>query len=179
MTRITANMRAALEFALHTGELRRLVDDRSKDQRKRTIKGTDKPNPAYVEPPEWPHGLAAATLAALVRHGWLEQGIRKNRKGYDMHVWTITDAGRQALVDDATPRARQGGQQRVSTGKTLVDYEMQIVTQRDGSRRLQRVPVERPDRLSDRTGLEAQARWEEAQDRRAQARRLTKLLRAA
>ena len=78
-TRITVNMRACLELALQTGELRRLVRKEGE--------------PA----PDWPLDLHPSTLAALVRRDLLEKGRRRNRAGRWMATWRITDAGRLVL----------------------------------------------------------------------------------
>ena len=45
--------------------------------------------------PTWP--AAPSTLAALVRHGLLESRELRNRKGYRIQAWFITDTGRRAL----------------------------------------------------------------------------------
>ena len=172
----TQAMRKALKLAQATGELRRMKDERKGTQRQRTIKGTDgEPNPAYVEPPEWPHGIAPATLAALVRHGWLEEGTRKNRRGYDMHVWSVTDAGRLVLNPPPkqqrdTPRdGRYKGKARfrVMIGGVWTDVAAPE-------------PEEvKPSDLDHRWSQEAEKRWRESKDRREQARKLADRMRAA
>lgn len=45
--------------------------------------------------PPWP--AAPATLRALIRHGLLEQGTTRNRDGWPVDTWTITEAGRTVL----------------------------------------------------------------------------------
>jgi hypothetical protein len=45
--------------------------------------------------PPWP--AAPATLRALIRHGLLEQGTARNRDGWPVDTWSITEAGRTAL----------------------------------------------------------------------------------
>jgi hypothetical protein len=53
-------------------------------------------------PADWP--AHPATLAALVRHDLLEVSERRNRRGYLLTIWTLTDTGREAL--DPPPRYR-------------------------------------------------------------------------
>lgn len=150
--KLTTNMRAALNQAKSAGELRRVHTPGS---------GT----------PTWP--FAWQTLHALTRHGLLEASQRLNRKQQRMQVWTITDTGRQAL----NPPPRRVTQAMYDVG----DRELQVVTGRDGIRRLTKVPVHavRPEDLSPHHGLEAQHRWDEARDRRAQANAMANRLRAA
>lgn len=45
--------------------------------------------------PAWP--AHPSTLAALVRHGLLDRSEGRNRHGYRLDLWTITDAGRAEL----------------------------------------------------------------------------------
>lgn len=80
---MTALMRAALQDALR-GSLRRVHD---------SIEGK----------PPWPNGHHSATLYALVRHGLLERTETRSRNGHRTDLWTITDAGKQALK----PRERR------------------------------------------------------------------------
>jgi hypothetical protein len=51
---------------------------------------------------DWP--AHAATLAALVRHGLLDRSERRNRRGFKVDIWTITDPGREQL--NPPPRYR-------------------------------------------------------------------------
>lgn len=74
--KLTNNMRATLKLAKR-GPLRRIH------------------NPNHPGPPAWPANHA--TLAALVRHHLLERQQIKNKRGYNVNLWTITPAGRQAL----------------------------------------------------------------------------------
>jgi hypothetical protein len=75
--KLTPRMREALlDAAKHVEGLRRTHDEQAGK-------------------PSWPH--PAATLHALVRHGLLEPRELRNRKGYRIQAWFITDTGRQAL----------------------------------------------------------------------------------
>ena len=74
--KLTARMRETLQHAAKQ-DLRRVHDD--------------KPGK-----PPWP--APPATLYALVRHELLEHARVRNRKGWHVDLWTITDTGRQALI---------------------------------------------------------------------------------
>jgi hypothetical protein len=82
MTRLTAPQLEALQRARHA-PLRRVH-----------IAGPGRP--------PWP--AAPATLRALLRRGLVELGTTRNRDGWPVDTWTITDAGR--LVLDPPPRQR-------------------------------------------------------------------------
>lgn len=75
---MTHRMRQTLQQALREDGLRR----------------THTPGPGR---PAWP--APANTLNALLRHGYLEHSRRRNRHGYWLDVWSITDKGRQALEE--------------------------------------------------------------------------------
>lgn len=143
-------MRATLEAAKQQGELRRTHAD------------------PEVKPP---YPASPSTLAALVRHDYLERGERRNKKAQLMDVWTITDAGLLAL--DPPPkvrkdsfnsmRAKGSAQMRVMVGGTWAESA-----------------CPEPEKVEPRAfDPEAQARWNRAQNKRDQAAALARQLRAA
>lgn len=76
MTRLTELMRTTLENAARQDGLRRTHDD--------------KPGR-----PPWP--MPHQSLNALVNRGLLAHTRTRNRKGYPLDIWRITDTGREAL----------------------------------------------------------------------------------
>jgi hypothetical protein len=82
--------------------------------RSQPLRRVHKPEPGQ---PPWP--AHPSRLAALVRRGLLTgPDERRSRKGHRMDVWTITDAGVEAL--DWRPPTRRGGRAvlRVPGGTT-------------------------------------------------------------
>lgn len=80
--------------------------------------------------PSWPQH--PATLAALVRRGFVEQRDLRNRKGYRVQAWFVTDAGRKALEPVLVTRrdvplylARSGAirYRKLANGRWAVDDE--------------------------------------------------------
>src|SRR4051812_28357236 len=55
--------------------------------------------------PPWP--AAPATLRALIRHCLVEQGATRNRDGWPVDTWAITEAGRMALHPPPRQRAQR------------------------------------------------------------------------
>lgn len=93
----------------------RMVDTLRLSSGRDGIRRVHKPGPGQ---PPWPaHPL---TLHALIGRGLVEVRETRNSKDYRVTVWTITDAGREALspaprvVRDATRRLRVAG------GTTLI-----------------------------------------------------------
>jgi hypothetical protein len=83
--------------------------------------------------PTWPHH--PATLAALVRRGLLEPREVRNRKGYRVQAWFITDAGRRALepvlvIKRDVPLYLAPVSGRTSNPGRAVDYDRHPVTGR-------------------------------------------------
>lgn len=68
--------------------------------------------------PPWP--AAPATLRALIRHGLVEQGTVRNRDGWPVDTWAITDAGRSAL--HPPPRQRVQRARFLATTLTQSGY---------------------------------------------------------
>lgn len=73
--KLTPRMRAALTDAKH-----------------RPLRRVHAPGPGK---PAWP--AHPASLAALVRHGLLEQGEARDKHANKVTTWTLTDAGRREL----------------------------------------------------------------------------------
>jgi DNA-binding PadR family transcriptional regulator len=99
VTRLTEHMRTALNLAT-AGQLRRV----------------HRPGPGR---PAWP--APAITLHALVHRGLLATETLRNRHGYPTDVWTITQAGREALKAPRTTAAERPVYLR-RPGKNAGDY---------------------------------------------------------
>jgi hypothetical protein len=70
--------------------------------RSQPLRRVHKPGPGR---PPWP--APAASLAALVRRELVTRGAEVSRKGFRMDVWTITDAGVEALRPPHVVRQRR------------------------------------------------------------------------
>lgn len=152
---LTPLMRAALQQALRSnGELRRVHDDREGS-------------------PPWP--AHPASLAALVRHGLMEESERRSNKGHRMQLWQITDAGREALDP---PKKAQRDVFRPMGGNTTSRVMVGGVWQDISMPEPEKDDVRRED-LHHRHAESAQQRWNDAQDARRRASRLANELRAA
>lgn len=79
--KLSTHMQAALHNAAHPDGIRR----------------HHHPNLPGADP--WPH--PPASLHALERHGLITAGRLRHRKGHEMTVWRITDAGRAVLNQPA------------------------------------------------------------------------------
>jgi DNA-binding PadR family transcriptional regulator len=157
MPTLTAHMRATL-IQTRRGPLRR-------------------PHPPGAGAPPWP--AAATTLHALVRQELVTVAEVRNRHGWPVTMWTITDAGRAALE----PRERFRHQPDVyltsAVPDTVTDGHGEFTTNPRHALCREPVPVIDADTLNDAWTQLAAARRHAAQDRRAQARRLANNLRAA
>lgn len=69
--------------------------------------------------PAWPAN--ANTLSALVAHGLLTHDRRRNRKAFWFDEWTISDAGREALLPQP-PRFRQDRPLYLAPSSATGDY---------------------------------------------------------
>lgn len=146
--RLTQHMRDALTKAQHA-PLRRV----------------HKPGPGA---PPWP--AAPNTLRALLRRGLVELGQIRNRDGWPVTTWTITDTGRAALQPVEIFRTERPLYLARPT-KNSGDYT------HDPSRRIDHLPVF--DEASPQWRRRAATRHADAEDHRQAARRTARNLRAA
>ena len=145
--KLTALMREALEHAHRHGEIRRVHDD----------------TPGQ---PPWP--FPAASLAALTRRDLLASSKRRSKRGHQMDVWKITDAGREEFKARARPvkdavhgmNAKGAAASRVMVGGVWTDVRFPEPEKIDA------------DRLDPKHAEDARARHLDVVDPRDKARLL-------
>ena len=147
--RLTALMRETLQTAQANGELRR------------------EPQGA------WP--AAPQTIRALERHGLVAVSERRSKRGVLLTVWSITDAGR--LVLNPPPRVRRDTVHSMrargwAVSRVMIGQTWTLVRSPEPEKVA-------PEDLSSHHGQQSHDRWQRAQDRRAEANRLARRLRAA
>jgi hypothetical protein len=143
--KLTARMRDALEQARHA-PLRRVL----------------KPGPGA---PSWP--AHPGTLHALERREFLARGEIRNRDGWPVTTWTITDTGRQALEPIERTKTEAPVYLRRPASDIAGDYTS------DPRARIDDAEVTDPDRLNEYWAQDAAERHAATEDPRARARRLT------
>jgi hypothetical protein len=146
-------------------------------KRQEGLRRTHDPDTPGAAP--WPQlrgGPANANaLAALVRRGFLtRERIKHRRTGAPVDVWSITDAGREALVPKPVKRRDTPQQLRVATGGTKF---MQGGVWVD-------IPIPEPEKVkADDLGYHwataARDRHEGSRDKAARSKQLARNLRAA
>jgi DNA-binding PadR family transcriptional regulator len=148
--KLTTRMRDALTSAKH-GPLRRVL----------------KPGPGT---PPWP--AHPGTLHALERHELVTRGELRNRDGWPVTTWTITDTGRQALEPIEIFR-HDHPVYLAPVGNGRSDYTT------DPRNRVDDAEVTDPDSLESAWRQQAEQRRADAEDRRKAAQRLRRNLTAA
>jgi DNA-binding PadR family transcriptional regulator len=146
--RLTQKMRAALVEASRN-PLRRLHDD---------LEGK----------PAWP--AHPATLRALEARGLVEKTRRRTRKGWWLDEWAITDNGRQALAPASLVRADRPVYM-AHPSRTTGDYTS------DPSRTFDRLEVMDVGLIAEQWRQDSDLRRAAGEDRRCQARRLSRTVR--
>jgi hypothetical protein len=149
--KLTARMRDALEQARHA-PLRRVL----------------KPGPGA---PPWP--AHPGTLHALKRRELLARGELRNRDGWPVTTWTITDAGRQALQPPEIFRRERD----VYLAHPNPDISGDYTT--DPGRGRDELPVLDPDSLDSAWAQLSAERRAMTETPRARARRLARSARRA
>jgi DNA-binding PadR family transcriptional regulator len=145
---MTSKMREALQDA-QRGNLRRVHDTEA----------------------AWP--AAPNTLGALVRHGLLERTETRSLKGRDVTLWSISDAGREALKPPPPKVWEQRAVFMARPSKGTGDYTL------DPRRRIDDLEVVDKEALSVVWAQHAEERHSEAEDKRERARRLANGIRRA
>jgi hypothetical protein len=148
VARLTQKMRVALVEASRN-PLRRLHDD---------LEGK----------PAWP--AHPATLRALEARGLVEKTRRRTRKGWWLDEWSITDNGRQALVPASLVRADRPVYM-AHPSRTTGDYTS------DPSRTFDRLEVMDVGLIAEQWRQDSDLRRAAGEDRRCQARRLSRTVR--
>lgn len=155
MTRLTPNMRDALTVASRQDGLRRI----------------HRPDLPGADP--WP--APSASIHALMRRGYIEHDRVRNRHGYWVCIWKITEAGDLALnprpkpAKDTVRSLRANGD---AVSRVMVGGVWTIVTQPEPE------PVD-VERLSPEWGEDSEKRWRRERGARDEARDLTGKLKAA
>jgi hypothetical protein len=148
VARLTQKMRDALVEASRN-PLRRLHDD-------------------LAGKPAWP--VHPATLRALEARGVVEKTRRRTRKGWWLDEWAITDKGRQALVPASLVRADRPVYM-AHPSRTTGDYTS------DPSRTFDRLEVMDVALIAEQWRQDSDLRRAAGEDRRGQARRLSRTVR--
>ena len=146
--KLTARMRAALTDTARPGGVQR-----------RHTGGPGKP--------PWPHH--PASLAALLRHNLVDHEVDQDpHTGVLVERWTIRDEGMTVL--HPPPVIRQAPPNYLMTGSHHTDFEVAVVTMRDGTRAMRRLPIEQMDPPNPEWADRARRRHAKALDRKVAAR---------